>query len=132
MAKATHDYEAIGKAFVLLASLLGGSAAVPQSSTTSTPASKPDEPKPDTTPAAPKADANEGNSKGLDAAAFSKLGMQFAKDMGDKGAKAKELFGQHKAADGSPVATFSQVQAKDYDGFIALMDEALEEKNLAG
>lgn len=82
-----------------------------------TPAASPE------TPAPPK-DEGEGNSQGLTAEAFSKLGMAFAKECGDQGAKAKAIWAKYVKADGTPVTRFGEVQAKDYDAMIAEWEEA--------
>lgn len=129
---ATHDYEAIGRAYVLLASLIGGAAA-PQAEPAKTPAKAKDKPAetpstPADTPSTPepqKADGPpEGNSKGLSGPDFSKWGLAWAASCGDDGATAKTVMAQFQAADGSPVARFSQVQEKDYDAFQAAATQA--------
>jgi hypothetical protein len=129
-AKDTPDYEAIGKAVVLLASLFNSGAAVaaPSPSTTSTSASNAAESSgaAASTPEAPKDEPAgvEGNSQGMSKDDFSKFGMAFAKECGDQGAKLKAIWANYKQADGSDVKKLSDVQEKDYDAFIAAIEEA--------
>ena len=133
---ATHDYEAIGRAAVLLASLFAGSAA-PLAEAPAPKADKPkaDKPKAETpapvptdTPSTPepqKADGPpEGNSKGLSGPDFSKWGLAWAATCGDNGATAQTVFAGFQTADGGPVQRFSQVQEKDYDAFQAAAAQA--------
>jgi len=133
MAKATPDYEAIGKAVVLLASLFGGGAAVPQAAA----ASAKTDPTPSTTaspetPAPPKAEepkAASGNSKGLSAANFAKINVGYAGFCKDNGAALKALWAELglKDADGKPVERSSTIQEADYDRVV----EAIEAAKLA-
>lgn len=123
MAKDTNDYEAIGKAVVLIASLfnLGAAAAVPQSAG----GSKPKEPSPATpaasepTPEAPKADDNAGNSQGLSPEAFTKIGIDFANsNKPTSGTQLKGILTSYG------VERLSQIAAKDYDAFLEKIEEA--------
>lgn len=106
---------------------LGGEApktTAPKSTkTTSTPVSPPEEKSApaDTTPEPQKAD---GNSQGLDAAAFAKIGMAFAKERGDQGAKLKAIWADFKTKDGSPITRLGEVQESDYDAFLEKIEEA--------
>lgn len=65
-----------------------------------------------------------GNSQGLTAEAFSKLGLQFAKECGDNGAKLKDIWANYQQKDGTPVNRLGAVQEKDYDAMIADMEAA--------
>lgn len=137
---ATHDYEAIGKAVVLIASLFAGSAAAPQAEPAKTPAKTKakDEPATSVAPETPSTPADtpstpepqkadgppEGNSKGLSGPDFSKWGLAWAATCGDNGATAQTVFAGFQTADGGPVQRFSQVQEKDYDAFQAAAAQA--------
>ena len=131
---ATHDYEAIGKAVVLIASLFAGSAAAPQAEPAKTPAKTKakDEPAPPVaptdTPSTPEPQKDdgppEGNSKGLSGPDFSKWGLAWAATCGDNGATAQTVFAGFQTADGGAVQRFSQVQEKDYDAFQAAAAQA--------
>lgn len=95
--------------------------------TTSTPASPLEEKSEpaDTTPEEAKADAApSGNSQGLDAAAFAKIGMGFAKECGDQGAKLKAIWADFKTKDGGPITRLGEVQESDYDAFLEKIEEA--------
>lgn len=124
MAKATTpDYEAIGKAVVLLAGLFNSGTTAPlaaaPAATTSGGASKPAEQSaPSAEPEAPK---DEGS---MSKEAFSKQGMDWAKAMGDNGAKAKALFASFGGEHGYEIKKFSDVKPEHYDAFIAAQDEA--------
>lgn len=131
---ATHDYEAIGKAVVLIASLFAGSAAplaeapAPKADKVAKPKAETPAPVPTDTPSTPEPQKDdgppEGNSKGLSGPDFSKWGLAWAATCGDNGATAQTVFAGFQTADGGAVQRFSQVQEKDYDAFQAAAAQA--------
>lgn len=134
---ATHDYEAIGKAVVLLAGLFAGSAAplaedpAPEAAKVAKvakPKAETPPPVPTDTPSTPEPQKDdgppEGNSKGLSGPDFSKWGLAWAATCDDNGATAQTVFAGFQTADGGAVQRFSQVQEKDYDAFQAAAAQA--------
>lgn len=131
----THDYEAIGRAVVLIASLFAGSEFVEAPTKvapkeTKAKDTKPADPTPPTdtgsasTPDQAKDDgAADGNSQGLDGAAFAKLVVAFASEMKDNGAKAKEIMTEF-IEDKSQPPRAGMIKASDYDAVLAKMEEA--------
>lgn len=116
----------IGEAVLLLASLFGGAAVVSPPAGAATPPK--DEPKTTSsdasaTTAAESTGAEEGpvkgNSQGLDVAAFTKLGLEFANsNKPTSGNQLKEIlksFGQER---------LGAINPKDYDALLEKIEEA--------
>lgn len=159
---AQHDYEAIGRAVVLIASLFAGSEyveaptkaapkppkttsgtvssdAVPSGTSAANEAPKAEEPKgfdveallaaaPDTLTGD---NLREAAGAGLTPEQFGKLGMKFAKRLGDNGAKAKEIWKGYKTATDGPVTRFGETKPEEFAKMLGEMADALDEASLA-